>query len=189
MVIPFEVVDHQDLWFNVPYISSKATHKLPNILRKKKIQEIDPMRVICYFFVFAIPSTRTPPWWVNWASFLETLSTLFKLPSSRIHEYRHIHSHNKPSKLFHYFKASKIQNQHTIANREQKKSTCPFSWRLLHPPSYKSYGSLFEPYLLDSILVTTTLPPLVILEPSSKFSTKIAYTKQVLVIQMVAMPS
>jgi hypothetical protein len=37
MVIPFEVVDHQDLWFNVPYISAKATHDdLPNILRKKE---------------------------------------------------------------------------------------------------------------------------------------------------------
>jgi hypothetical protein len=31
VVIPFEVVDHQDLWFNVPYISSKPTHKRPNI--------------------------------------------------------------------------------------------------------------------------------------------------------------
>ncbi len=86
----------------------------------------------------------------------------------------HIHFHTKPSKLFHYFKASKIQNQHTIAKREQKRSTCPLSWRLLHPPSYKSYGRLFEPYLLDSILVTTTFL-LVIIEPSPKFSTKIAH--------------
>jgi hypothetical protein len=49
MVIPFEVVDHQDLSFNVPYISSKATHKLPNILRKKSFQKIDPIRVIAIF--------------------------------------------------------------------------------------------------------------------------------------------
>jgi hypothetical protein len=53
MVIPFEVVDHQDLWFNVPYISSKATHDLPNILRKKERNSKNrPNKSYLPFFLF-----------------------------------------------------------------------------------------------------------------------------------------
>jgi hypothetical protein len=55
-------------------------------MKKERNSKNRPNKSYLPFFVFAIPSTRTVRWWVNWASFPDTLCTLFKLPLSRIHE-------------------------------------------------------------------------------------------------------
>jgi hypothetical protein len=77
MVIPFEVVDHQDLWFNVLYLF-KGYAQTTQHMKKERNSKNRPNKIMYLpFFVFAIASIS--------ASFPDTLCTLFKLPSSRIH--------------------------------------------------------------------------------------------------------